>query len=77
MEYNAAMKRSKVNINYSRVISRRYTHTHTHTQICDFIYFKREVDGREKERERNIDMQEKHRSSAFNWGPGPQPRHVS
>ena len=44
-----------------------------------FIYFLRE--GREgKERERNVDIWEKHRSVASctcpNQGPGPQPRYV-
>ena len=45
----------------------------------DFIYlFLERGEGREKERERNIDVPEKHRlvASHMPWGPGPQPRHV-
>ena len=48
----------------------------------DFIYlFLERGEGREKERERNIDVREKHQSVApCTWpiqGPNPQPKHVS
>ena len=47
----------------------------------DFVYLLLEKEeGRKKERERNIDMLERHQSVAFPvppvWGPAPRPRHV-
>ena len=45
-----------------------------------FIYLSERGEGREKERERNIDVREKHQLGAShtcsNWGQNPQSRHV-
>ena len=45
----------------------------SHCLFLDFTYFLEREEGREKERERNIDHC---LSRVPNWGPGPQPRHV-
>ena len=39
-----------------------------------YLFIFREVGGREKERERNINVWLPF--TGPNWGPGPQPRHV-
>ena len=49
--------------------------------LKDFIYiFLKRGEGRDKERERNVDVKENHWSAASlmrpNWRPNPQPRHV-
>ena len=53
----------------------------SHFSFKDFTYlFLERGEGREKERETNINVWEKHQLVAScthpDWGPGPQPRHV-
>ena len=63
---------------YSKIIK-----SHEYFIYLLFIYSlidSREGVGREKERERNMDVREKHQLSACthpSWGPNVQPRHMT